>query len=378
MSILLSVVIPTRNRKQYLVGVVKQIIAINDSRLEIVIHDNSEESSDDYFNSFKYIGNLIYKHSSETLSFVDNFNKALDLASGEYVIIIGDDDGILPNIIEVAEMAKKEDLDVVYPTVNVIYHWPSENPIVKNAEKGYLRISHIKVKERIINPYKWLQHLMRNAGQNYLSSDMARLYHGLVRREVLQSIKRERGVYFGGLTPDIYMAVALSIVSKKVKHIKYPISISGICPISGASDSATGKHVGRLRDAPHFKGHSAYLWDKKVPPLYSVETIWAETALHALLDFNQMKLYDCFNERLIIAICAYKYKSLYNEVISGNHRSLFVLRLQGFLFCKLPFIEKGFHYISGKKSKIVKFYGITDISEAVNKAMSVKHVPLKT
>lgn len=377
MDILVSVVIPTRNRQKYLIGAVKQIAAINNPQLEIVIHDNSTEKSlKEFFSSFSYIGNLFYKHSSENLSFVENFNRAVELASGDYVIMIGDDDGILPNIIEVAKMAKMENMDAVYPTVNAVYHWPTGNPLVRGAENGYLRISHNKFKEKVVNTHEGLNRLMKNAGQDYIGSDIARLYHGLVKREVLQSIKTERGAFFGGLTPDIYMAVALSIVCRKVKHIKYSISISGICPSSGASDSVTGKHVGKLEDAPHFRGHSEYSWDEKVPPIYSVETIWADSALHALKDFNQLELYNSYNEKRINAICAYKYKSLYKEVYLKGAASFLYLRVIGFIYCKIPLVKKVLQYILRKKSKVVKFYGVSDISEAVDKAMSVSYIPL--
>lgn len=41
------------------------------------------------------------------ISSIDNFNQAMDLTTGDYVILIGDDDSILPKIVEIAHWAKK-------------------------------------------------------------------------------------------------------------------------------------------------------------------------------------------------------------------------------------------------------------------------------
>ena len=84
--------------------------------------------------------------------------------------------------------------------------------------------------------------------------------------------------------------------------MNYPITVSGICPTSGSADSATGRHTGKLEDAPHFRGHASYEWDNKAPAIYSVESIWGETVLKALKDFNDIKSYEWKKIQSVIVV----------------------------------------------------------------------------
>jgi glycosyltransferase involved in cell wall biosynthesis len=67
---------------------------------ELVVADNF--SSDDVSG---YVGSLsdtriIYIRSDNFLSVTDNWNRALQVASGQYVIMLGDDDGLTPGYFE--------------------------------------------------------------------------------------------------------------------------------------------------------------------------------------------------------------------------------------------------------------------------------------
>ncbi len=203
--------------------------------------------------------------------------------------------------------------------------------------------------------------------QKYQQLDLIKLYHGIVKREKLDEVKQRAGNYFGGLTPDIYGAVALSLICEKVAKIHMPITISGICKTSGSNDSATGKHTGILEDAPHFRGHDSYLWDSKVPKFYSVETIWADTALHALNDFESKKLYDRFNMATLNMYCKKKYKD-YMETIDKHCKENNVSKVKMFIqYLKIYVFDKFmriFRRVTRKKGDVIKKYVIVDIKEA--------------
>ena len=65
-------------------------------------------------------------------------------------------------------------------------------------------------------------------------------------------------------------------------YVNTPFTLPGVCATSGTADSLTGRHTGELKDAPHFRGHVDYKWEESVPYVYSVNTIWAETAIKAV------------------------------------------------------------------------------------------------
>lgn len=367
MKYLLSVVIPTKNRQKYCIEAVRQIISLDLERTQIVIQDNSDEDSLKAFLEGLNCDNVKYNFHAGTLSFIDNFNEGVELAEGEYICMIGDDDGVLPNIIDVVKMAKNHGYDAVVPGLNAVYFWPTEHSIVKDGENGYLCLSYLYNHHRNIDCKKGLSCLMKQAGQDYQKTDVPRLYHGIVNRECVHAVKTEIGTYFDGLTPDIYMAVALCFTCSKVCKLDYPVTISGICPRSGSADSATGRHTGQLKDAPHFIGHDEYEWDLKAPAIYSVESIWAETVLHALKDFSADEYYDSFRIDVLDGICLNKYPQFADEI--KQHASTFqipIIRMKySYKLHKFKQIAiKCYRRIMRKKRDVVRYYNIPDISRA--------------
>ena len=320
MNYLLSIIIPTKNRQYYCLNAVKQIISHGWNNVEICIQDNSDDNALEKEIASLKVDSIIYNYHSGVLSFVDNFSEAVSLAHGEYLCMIGDDDGVLPNILFLVDDLKKQDADAAIPALNFIYFWPSNQNIVENSEDGLLIYNFYserkKAKGQQVDNRKAIVKLLQNGVQNYTNLDMPRLYHGIVKRETLDVIKKRVGYYFGGLTPDMYMATALSLVCKKVIRVGYSVTISGICPTSGSSDSATGKHTGELSKAPHFRGHKDYQWEDMIPAFYSVDTIWADTLFHALKDFRREDLLGYFNKSLFAGICIEKYPLFSNTILT--------------------------------------------------------------
>lgn len=369
---LISIVIPTKNRQKYCIEAIKQIISLDMTEVQIVIQDNSDDIGLEEFIKELKSEDIIYNYHGGVLSFVDNFSEAISLADGEYICMIGDDDGVLPNILEVTKYAKENQIDAIIPMLNAVYCWPSDRPFIKKAENGYLCLSYIKKTFKQINSLNGLQDLMRTGGQNYQSLHLPRVYHGIVKREMLNMVREKTGNYFNGLTPDIYMAVALALVCKKVYKLEYPFTISGICPKSGSADSATGKHTGKLEDAPHFKGHESYEWDEKAPKIYSVESIWAETVLHALKDFKADKYYNEFRVDILDSICLKKYPQ-FSPDIENHARSFGFSKSRLLLFGSFNqykiLAKKIIKRLIRKKDVVKKFYNVFDINEAVEITM---------
>ena len=308
MNYLLSVIIPTRNRFSYCLSSIESCIDLAPN-VQVVVQDNSDTSNKEIIeNKYGSKKNLKYNYHPGVLSFVDNFSEAVELSDGKYICVIGDDDAILPNILSVINMMEEKKADAVIPGLNSVYFWPTNEPIEKRGENGLLYLTYIRNKTKRIDPLKGLDKLISRAGQGYQEYGIPRVYHGVIKKECFDEIKNKTGHYFGGLTPDIYSAVSLCYACKNVYSVEYPITVSGICPTSGSAASATGKHTGELSSAPHFKGHSNYVWDEKAPAIYSVESIWAETVLQALKENGDERRYAKFNSYLLDAICYKKYK----------------------------------------------------------------------
>lgn len=385
---LLSIIIPTRNRQKYCKAAVNQILEHNWDCVEICIQDNSEDDSLREWIESLHTKQVVYNYHSGILSFVDNFSEAVSLAHGDYLCMIGDDDGVLPSILNLVETMRREKADAAIPALSFIYFWPSQQHIVDNNEQGLL-LAHLYSEQpgghvRIINGgERGLRKLLKNGVQDYYGYDIPRLYQGIVKRDIIEEIKNETGHYFGGLTPDMYMATALSLTCKKILRVKYSITISGICPKSGSSDSATGKHTGDLKDAPHFRGHDAYEWNELIPAFYSVDTIWGDTLLCALKEFKRDDLVKKFNLALFSGLCINKYREYGNLIlqhaknngctVSLIKRNLAVYKIKIFAKRIKGKIERTFCKGLGKTNKrIVGLWDIKAAEDAITELYKVK------
>lgn len=300
---LISVIIPTRNRQFYAESTIRQICDLN-LDIQVVVQDNSDDDSlqskvMDLINDQK----IDYAYESVPLPFSENYNRAALRAKGKFLCAIGDDDGILPNIIECALWMDKEGIDAVRPAKDLIYCHPGNKNRKLNACLG---ISYYSGGYRLANPEVGVIELLNDGGCNYLRKDLIGSYHGLIRMELMYKVREYTGRYYGGLTPDMYSVICLSLIPEvRFAVLDYPITLPGVCASSGSAASETGKHVGKIEEAPHLKYLPNYEWDSRVPSYYSVETIWAETMIKAIIAMKREELIEKYFNRDALAYYLY-------------------------------------------------------------------------
>ncbi|MEY2528786.1 MAG: hypothetical protein QOJ05_876, partial [Verrucomicrobiota bacterium] len=99
---LFSVVIPTRARPDTLRHALRTVVAQSEQDLEIIVHESGDDPAtasvlsqfDDHrIRSFKTV---------EPVRMTENWERALQAATGEYLFFLGDDDGLLPEACTIA------------------------------------------------------------------------------------------------------------------------------------------------------------------------------------------------------------------------------------------------------------------------------------
>lgn len=316
---LLSVVIPTRNRQEYALQSVKEVLAVTTEKTQIVIQDNSDDNSlkNLLIKHDLLVNRVCYNYTSEVLSFVDNFSKGISFCKGLYVILIGDDDGVLPNIEKITQYALDNNLDSITSRVLVTYYWPhcGAKQYKCTEDSGYIRINKFNCKTKKTDNIKLLKKVLSNGCQFYHSSGLPKIYHGIVSKKVVDLILNKNGTLFSGLSPDIYSSFMIALYSSNNLYIDYPFSIDGNCKKSGAGAQAQGKHTGKLKDAPHFQGKVNYRWDPLVPEVYSVQTIWADSGLQAIRDYGELKYINDYSLKKLTAYTICNNKSIKKDTL---------------------------------------------------------------
>ncbi|MFX1667562.1 glycosyltransferase [Riemerella anatipestifer] len=256
---LLSILLATKNRQKYCLSAVESILEINDSRIEVVVQDNSDDDSlRTMLAKFNHDKRLVYNYESSVLSFVDNFSLAIEHATGKYVCAIGDDDGINPEIISATQWASDNGYDALVGNVEANYRWAgtgAPDTFFTKMTDNTLTITHFTGRAKVVNVTDSLLSLMKNGATNYLDFHLPKLYHGVVKKVLFEKIKAQTGSYLKGLSPDIYAAIALACNINKLLVLDYPLTIPGVCSVSGSIQEGQKKsNSKRLEDAPHFRG----------------------------------------------------------------------------------------------------------------------------
>lgn len=96
----ISIGIPTYNRREYLMNAVCSALAQTYENIEVIISDNA--SSDDTWEHLATIQDVrvrLVRHT-HNIGMTANFNSTLDAATGEFFLLLSDDDLLTPTAIE--------------------------------------------------------------------------------------------------------------------------------------------------------------------------------------------------------------------------------------------------------------------------------------
>ena len=169
-----------------------------------------------------------------TESFVpvtDNWNNAIKQSTGDYVVMLGDDDGLLPGYFStmLKAFAQFPDPDFVYVSA-FFYAYPGVMP---DAPAGFLRRDRNGVfKER--QPF-WLDDTRaKGVVQGYLNFKMpvaSNMQFSLISRRKLFELSRT-GPFFQSPYPDFYATPMLFLTSARILIYPEPLVVIGITPKS--------------------------------------------------------------------------------------------------------------------------------------------------
>lgn len=282
---LLSIVVPTKDRYKYLKQLISFIDGFNINEIELVIQDNTFENSEilEFLNRSERMY-LKYFHTEEQLPIYLNVDLAINHSRGEYVCVIGDDDGVLPNIIDCVKWMKKKNIDALRPAIT-IYNWPDFWNSGKEDFSGALFYNDFSLKAKEIDVIESLKKLA-NSGFGHIYT-IPKVYQGIVKRKCLDEIYKIGGSFSPGSSPDMATAVALSFVVKKFVTINIPVILVGQSQNVGGGERKLKGGVKDINDLPFLPKFAKENWDDKIPKVWCSQTVWPESAVKAIQYMNR-------------------------------------------------------------------------------------------
>lgn len=234
---LLTIVVPTKDRRHTAVVTIEEVIRIAGAEeTQVVIQDCSAEPL--LLEDLKARGidtKVEYHYEPGPVPMTKNWNRAMEHVRGEYVIFIGDDDAVWPDIVAVCRWAKENGFDAVKSKQESCY-WHPDYPSEELAAS--MRLAPWTGSVTIRETAPMLPRLMLTGDYYY---ELPAIYYGLIRTEVLRRLKERSGKYFGGMAPDIYSAFALACMTDRFAEIDYPLVLVGASGRANSGRIEAGK-----------------------------------------------------------------------------------------------------------------------------------------
>jgi len=249
---LISIIIPTRERVETLRHTIKSALNQKSNAYEVIISDNcSEDGTYDMVASFDD-ARLRYINTGKRLSMCDNWEFALEYALGQYVVFIGDDDAIMPNSIDRLIQEVKAETASVYNWSIPMYVWPIDHHA---ARVSYLPPRH---KPSVRNLKQIAEFVISHGGWRYY--ELPGIYHALVARKILDSIRNSTGRVFHTTQPDIFTSMVVPAFVQYAIHLDFPVTVNGHSAKSngGSSIAKDGdQHLNRyIKEFGDYQVHS--------------------------------------------------------------------------------------------------------------------------
>lgn len=233
-AVRMSVVIPTRERAAYLSHALRTCLAAPESAVEFIVLDNASTDGTHAVISDISDSRIRYETSGTRLSMRDNFERGLDLARGDFICFIGDDDATLPRAVGTALSLFDKGADAV-SCERAHYFWPD---LLASRRNAMLIPRGAGVEQR--NSRTQLRTLLRDS--NYYT--LPCVYHGFVRRAVIERVRQRQGRLFLSSQVDMFSAISLSAEGLTYAHSFAPLIVNGGSARSnGASHFSGGSNV---------------------------------------------------------------------------------------------------------------------------------------
>ncbi len=227
---LFSVIIPTRSRHDTLKYSIQSVLNQSHDDFELIVMDNNSSiETADVVQSFTH-DRIKYHRSPVSLSMTDNWELGLAQTTGDYIFLLGDDDALMPDGLEIAaELIKRYDL----PIISWLRHFYAWDSSIVPWLRNHLGVNLLQVAE-IRDNRKFLKSFY-DRNSNY--EELPMIYNSLVRRDLVEKVKSIHGRYFYSHCPDLFSGIVNAYFSEQHLYSYRALSITGT---SGHSTGAAG------------------------------------------------------------------------------------------------------------------------------------------
>jgi glycosyltransferase involved in cell wall biosynthesis len=360
-----SILIPTYNKIKYLKFTINSLLIKNYNNFELIVCDDCSNDG-----TYKYLQGIKDKRlkifqTRNRLGQAGNYEYILSKAKGEWVCLIGDDDGVTPdffrNLDNVLKKIEYKNIEIIkfssahYYWENVV-DWYGERVVDYKSQDGSL--SCLNTKFRLLLALIGLLAL----------KDLPSLYSSsIVKKKLVERIKKKsRNFFFHSVVPDYYSCIALSMEQNYYYYCKKPIFWTGVSRYSTGRSTRIYKNNHKrilLSNCISHKIHkvgisSFYFYEALLKHPYA-QSFWRSNFIRcmiyvsAILDFKRIVKNHPYRLKIKISEKAF-FKEIDNEKKKYNiNKIMFItLYLLIYIFYSFNFFIQLSNRIAHKLEKV--------------------------
>jgi len=223
-----TIIVPTYNHPDTLFHT---LLTIFEAKLEedtevLVVDNSTNDDTEEVCHQFS----VRYVRNRETQGMRLNWDYAVSCVKTEYFTIIGDDDGFVPDSMEVVRaLLQAQPVDVLFWSPH-LYWWPDAAlPFRRNS----LAINVPKMEAARDTHFYHVKSFIDNQENPWSFESLPGPYNGFVKKSVMDKIKTKVGCYFPHNSADVYSGCMVGIYAESSLMLQYPITVRGLSGGSG-------------------------------------------------------------------------------------------------------------------------------------------------
>lgn len=236
---LFSVVIPTRNRPEYLKDAIASITGQTFADWELIVSDNSDEviaQENRSYVSTVADDRIRYVRPDKILPMVNHWEFAFGHANGTYVGVLTDRMALrlytLERLLGIVE--RKSPTAICYYSQYAI-ELPAYFGVTLSRDAG----QEIAISTRA---------KLKQFSQGVLTKDTPRGLNSFIRSDILENLRSRRGKIFGGIAPDYFLTFALMDEVEEYTYLHSPLLIVQGESVSNGRAFSIGASNDAIRD----------------------------------------------------------------------------------------------------------------------------------
>ena len=225
-----SVLLPTRNGEKYLKSCIESVLSQDYKDMELIVFDNANtDNTAEVVNSFSNDKRLKYYRIDSVVSVTDNWNNALKKSSGDYVLMMGDDDFLLPGYFDTLDKIIKEN---DFPDGISYFGYSFIYPDALDNSVGYYSDPHYDYEKKLINSGKTTKNQLKSIVYDMFKFKNRVPLNTLPHIWSRKVINRVDGELFRPPYPDHFALNAIFLKANSWVFSKEKLYIIGVTPKS--------------------------------------------------------------------------------------------------------------------------------------------------